>query len=77
VVPVADFILFARSRGLPTTELEQAADAWVEEQGGRREHVIDPFSWIPNSLRRVTGQLPSAGTDLYLVPARDLKASAS
>ena len=67
-VPVAQFILFARSRGVATTELEERTDAYVERIGGRRENVIDPWTAIPNLVRRVVGALESPPEYLWVLP---------
>jgi hypothetical protein len=69
-VRVEELIAFARSRGLPTTELERRVDSYVRTIGGRREHVLDPWSAIPNFVRRLAGGLPRRSLDLWVMPIR-------
>jgi len=69
VVPVAPFIAFARSRGLATSRVEKLADTCVARLGGERKRVVDPWSWLPNLIRRATGNLPSAPEDVWLLPS--------
>jgi hypothetical protein len=52
LVPVMEFIAFARSRGYATGSVEALADACVERRGGERRRVVDPWSWLPNLVRR-------------------------
>jgi len=70
VVPVLPFIAFARSRGVATGELEVAMDAYVERVGGQRQKVTDPWSWLPNLVRRVSGRLPSPSGDVWLLSGK-------
>jgi len=70
-IPVPHFLLFARSRGVATTALESRTDAYVESIDGRRERVLDPWSAIPNLLRRLAGRLPSAPEYAWVVPTDD------
>ena len=66
-MPVLPFIAFARSRGLATSQVEAITDACVERLGGERRRVSDPWSWLPNLLRRATGRLPAASEDVWLL----------
>lgn len=70
VVPVLPFIAFVRSRELATGRVEAIADACVQRLGGQRQRVVDPWSWLPNLIRRATGKLPSPAEDIWLLPAR-------
>lgn len=67
-VQIEGLIAFARSRGLPTTHLEEAVDSYVHAIGGRRERALDPWSTVPNLVRRLTGALPRPPLELWVVP---------
>jgi hypothetical protein len=70
VVPVLQFIAFARSRGYATSNVESLADRCVQRLGGERQHLVDPASWIPNALRKLTGNLRRPSEDVWLLPPR-------
>jgi hypothetical protein len=68
IVPVLQFIAFAKSRGYATSDVEALADHCVERLGGERQHTVDPASWIPNLLRRLTGNVRLPSEDIWLLP---------
>jgi hypothetical protein len=70
VVPVLKFIAFAKSRGYATSNIESLTDQCVQRLGGERHHVVEPASWIPNLLRRLTGNLRLPSEDVWLLPPR-------
>jgi hypothetical protein len=70
VIPVLGFIAFVRSRGFATSHVEELVDDCVRQLGGERHHVVDPASWFPNLLRRLTGNLPSRHEDVWLLPPK-------
>ena len=70
IVQVTDFIACARSRGIATTHLEQSTDAYVERIGGRKDHVLDPWSPVPNLIRRITRRPSSAPEYFWAIPDR-------
>jgi hypothetical protein len=71
IVPVLRFIAFAKSRGYATSDIASLTDQCVERLGGERHHLVDPASWIPNLVRRLTGNLPMPSEDVWLLPPRD------
>jgi hypothetical protein len=51
-----------------TGRVEELTDACVARLEGRRHRVIDPWSWLPNIIRRATGGLPSSLEDVWVLP---------
>jgi hypothetical protein len=68
MVPVLPFIAFARSRRFATSDIETVTDAYVVRVGGKRETVLDPWSWLPNLVRRATGRLTAPPEDVWILP---------
>jgi hypothetical protein len=70
IVPVLQFIAFAKSRGYATSNVESLTDRCVRRLGGERHHVVDPASWIANLVRRLSGNLRLPSEDVWLLPPR-------
>jgi hypothetical protein len=77
VVPVLQFIAFAKSRGYATGEVESLADRSVQRLGGEQRHVVDPALCVPNLLRRLTGNVRLPTEDVWLLPPGTLSASST
>jgi hypothetical protein len=49
-------------------DLEQTLDALVEQVGGERLNVLDPWRWLPDLARRMGGKLLPPRDDVYAIP---------
>jgi hypothetical protein len=70
VVPVLQFIAFAKSRGYATSNVESLSDRCVRRLGGARHGVVDPALWIPNLRSQAHPHLRLPSADVWLLPPR-------
>ena len=63
VVPAAVHSVGALAR-TGAGRVEAIADECIQRLGGQRQRIVDPCSWLPNLMRRATGNLPSPPEDL-------------
>ncbi len=68
MVLVWRLVALAEARLPDVPNLEEALDQLIEDVGGARYQMIDPWRWLPDLLRRLTGQLQPLNEDLYGIP---------
>lgn len=66
LLPVAEFLLFAESRGLARDELLPAADAYATAHGGVRVSVRPRFPRVTNAARRFAGRRPVEPGEVWM-----------
>jgi hypothetical protein len=63
-------VALAEARFGWAADLEEQVDQLVEEAGGRRLAMIDPWRWGPNLLRGLTRRPLPPDEHIYALPAR-------
>ena len=68
MVLVWRLVALAESRHPDVENVEAELDRVVEHVGGRRYGMLDPWRWLPDLVRRLTGNLKPLNEDLYGIP---------
>jgi hypothetical protein len=66
LLPVAEFLLFAESRGLARDEVLPAVDAYAIAHGGMRVSIRPRFPRVTNTARRFAGRLPVEPGEVWM-----------
>lgn len=66
LLPVAEFVAFAESRGLDPDRFIEAVDAYAVAHGGLRVSACAPFHRFANAARRLVGHRPVEPDEVWM-----------